>query len=152
MSIVRTIFAALLLGLCATNSATAEIYGFLVPSRVIYAGERLNPADFIEKKFQIAPAAAKNYVLVAAQLNEMEATRVLPVGRPIAVSSIRRSAAVRKGQQVDAEYNHSGIRIEARLVALEDGEEGSEIAARNPASGKSVRARVKKDGSLEVLQ
>lgn len=144
---------AILLALAFVDgSARAEIYDFLVPTRPIYPGEALRPSDFVQKKFMITPRAARNYVLKSAQLDEMEAVRMLSEERPVSVSSIRRVSAVRKGQQVDAEYNQAGIRIQARLVALEDGAEGTEIAARNPMSGRTVRARVRGDGVLEVIK
>jgi flagella basal body P-ring formation protein FlgA len=144
--------AALVIGVGAVAPARADIYDFLVPSRVIHPGEPLNASDFTEKQFVIAPAAVKHYVLIAAQLDGMEATRTLANGRPVALASIRRAIAVRKGELADAILIIAGIKIEAKLIALSDGSEGTEIAARNPQSGRQVRARVRKDGLLEVLK
>lgn len=145
-------FGLLLLVFIDGSNVQAQTFELLVPSRVIQAGELVLETDLSAKVFEVTPTGAANYVMSVAQIKGKEARRALPIGRPIANSSLGPTVLVRKGQSVEARFRAAGIVIEMPLIALENGFEGSVVTSRNTATGKHVRARVAANGTLEVLK
>jgi flagellar basal body P-ring formation protein FlgA len=149
---IRISAAAVVLTVGIVDTAVAETITMLVPSRMIYPGEKLVASDFIEKPFIVTAAGARKYVTSVDQVEDVEATRVLNTGKPIAIAFVRKVSSVRKGQTVRASLRSGSITIEAQLVALEDGAAGQDIKARHITTGRQLVARVRDDGTLEIIK
>jgi flagella basal body P-ring formation protein FlgA len=142
------ISAAMFLGV---SQATADVIDMLVPTRTLQPGETLSPRDFYVKQFHVTHEGAQNYILSHRQLHNAETARVLQAGKPVPLAFVRPVAAIRKGQKTQAILSARGLSIETTLLALEDGTPGATIAARNPTTGAKLMARVRQDGTLEVI-
>jgi flagellar basal body P-ring formation protein FlgA len=143
---------ALVITFAFAFSVRAETVVMLVPSRIIFPGEKLAPSDFIEKPFLVTETGAKKYLVSRQQIDGLEAARLLNAGKPVAMIYTRNSSAVRKGELAKAQLISSGILIEAQLVALEDGAVGHQIRVRYPVTGQKLLARVRHDGTLVIMK
>ena len=147
---MRLLLAASLGLFLAASTARAEIIQMPVPSRTLPAGVELAASDFLLKEFSVTEIAKSSYAISVDQFTKMEPLRPLLAGKPVALASLRRAVAIRKGEQVTAIYKNAGLTIQNKLVALHDGGLGDVIEARNPSTGLIVHATVAAGGVLEV--
>ena len=120
-----------------------------VPRRMIRSEQMISRADlvFVEK---VLGVEGERYVLdIDAAIGRIARRTLLP-NRMIALRSISLPFVVRRGALVDVQTFLSGMRIEMRGEALEDGAVGDEIRVLNPRSKKILRAKVVGAGSVEV--
>jgi flagella basal body P-ring formation protein FlgA len=130
------------------SAAAAEQMDLPVPLETVRVGEAVAASKFTRKTFFVNNIARQNFVTIAAQLENMEARSTLAPGRPVALKQLRRIPVVRKGAQISAVYETSGIQITATLQALEDGLPGDIITAKNLMTGQVLHAPVSADGTL----
>jgi flagellar basal body P-ring formation protein FlgA len=132
-------------------TARAELRDMPVPLRNISAGEALRPELFMTKQFSVNAVALRNFASSRDQLAAKQAKRTLVAGKPIALSFVRNSDDIERGNKATAIYEVAGIQIQTILVAQENGSAGDVIDAKNPESGLIVKAMVRADGSLEII-
>jgi flagellar basal body P-ring formation protein FlgA len=78
------------------------------------------------------------------------AKRALISGKPISLSFLRLAGAVAQGNPTKVILEKNGLVITTLLIPLQSGIAGQTIDARNPESGKIVRAIINADGSLQI--
>jgi flagella basal body P-ring formation protein FlgA len=146
-SVVLAVAAWCILVCAIANAETLQIP---VPIRNISPGEQINGNEFLQKSFEVSSIAKTNYVTQQAQLADMEAFRILRGGKPVPLASLKRKAAVRKGQITVARFASFGVEIAGQLMPLKDGHEGEIIPCKNLTSGLTIEAIAMVDGSLSV--
>lgn len=148
---MRRLLAALTGLVLWAAPAAAERMMLPVPARTLFPGHALSQDDFSLVLFEVSPAARQAYVTRLGDLENMAATRGLQAGKPVARAAIGPLEHVRRGRLAKASFRLGGLSIEGTLLPLAAGVEGDVIEARNPATGKVVRALVRRDGTLEVM-
>jgi len=131
-------------------AAVAEMRDIPVPAAVVYAGDQIAQGMLVDKQFSVPDAAAGNYVLSRQQVEGLYAKRTLLPGKPIPLSYLKLKEAVVQGVLTKATFEKNGLVISTFLIPLQSGVEGQFIDARNPEYGRTVKALVKSDGSLQV--
>lgn len=144
---IATSLAAFLL---ASAAVLAEMRDIPVPAAVIYAGDQIIQGMLEDKQFSVPDAAARNYVLLRRQVEGLYAKRTLLPGKPIPLSYLKLKDSVVQGVLTRATFEKNGLVISTFLIPLQSGVEGELIDARNPEYGRTVKALVKSDGSLQV--
>jgi flagellar basal body P-ring formation protein FlgA len=134
-------------GLSATQAAATDIP---VPKVTINAGQKIQNTDLLLKSFFVPESAARTYAMDFTQVQGRVAKRTLPVGQPIALALLRLSDNVVQGSPTKVYLAMDGLVISTILVPLQSGTAGQIVDARNPDSGKIVKARVNADGSLQI--
>ena len=145
-------FCAVTACLLCCGAACAETMSLPVPARTIFPGQQIQDADFTQKDFEVSDVAKLNFVVSLDQMQDKEATKVLPVGKAIPLAALTKANDVRKGKEAIAHFVADGIDIQGVLSPLKDGVAGQIIPCRNPSSGLTVDALVMADGSLSVSQ
>ena len=79
------------------------------------------------------------------------AVKDLLVGEPIKERYLRPNFIIKRGMPVKVIYDSGAIHIELLGVALENGAAGNIIKVKNLSTGKILRCRVEKDGSVTFL-
>ena len=74
----------------------------------------------------------------------------LVAGAPILSPLLDLPIAVHRGQNVMLTLNDAEMTIKTTATALEDGRVGDSISVQNPASQKTLRATVARDGGVEI--
>jgi flagella basal body P-ring formation protein FlgA len=144
-------FAAwLAASLLAPAGAYAEMRAIPVPAAVVYAGDQIVQGILVDRQFSVPDAAAKNYVLLRRQVEGLYAKRTLLPGKPIPLAYVKLKDSVVQGVLTKATFEMNGLVISTFLIPLQSGVEGELIDARNPEYGRTVKALVKADGSLQV--
>ena len=88
----------------------------------------------------------------ASGLENMELTRHLRSGEPLAASDLRPALLVLRGQPVVLSVgNPAGMAITVRVEALQDGRMGEQIRVRNPESGRLLSGMVTGPGMVRGL-
>lgn len=131
-------------------SAVADTRGIPVPITVVYAGDQIVQGMLIDKQFAVPDAAVKNYVLSRRQVEGLYAKRTLLPGQPIPLTYLKLKDSVVQGVLTRATFEKNGLVISTYLIPLQSGIEGELIDARNPEYGRTIKALVKADGSLQV--
>ncbi|MEQ1522444.1 MAG: flagellar basal body P-ring formation chaperone FlgA [Aestuariivirga sp.] len=134
----------------ASAAAIADMRDIPVPAAVVYAGDRIVQGMLIDKQFFVPDAAAKNYVLLRRQVEGLYAKRTLLPGKPIPLAYVKLKDSVVQGVLTKATFEMNGLVISTFLIPLQSGVEGELIDARNPEYGRTIKALVKSDGSLQV--
>lgn len=134
----------------APAAAIAEMRDIPVPAAVVYAGDQIVQGMLVDKKFSVPDAAAKNYVLLRRQVEGLYAKRTLLPGKPIPLAYVKLKDSVVQGVLTKATFEMNGLVISTFLIPLQSGVEGQLIDARNPEYGRTIKALVKSDGSLQV--
>ena len=134
----------------APAAAIAEMRDIPVPAAVVYAGDQIVQGMLVDKQFSVPDAAAKNYVLLRRQVEGLYAKRTLLPGKPIPLAYIKLKDSVVQGVLTKATFEMNGLVISTFLIPLQSGVEGQLIDARNPEYGRTIKALVKSDGSLQV--
>lgn len=146
------LFCAASIGLLGCGVACADTMALPVPARTIFPGQQIQDADFTQKDFEVSDIAKLNFVVSLDQMQDKEATKVLPVGKAIPLAALVKANDVRKGKEAIAHFIAEGIDIQGVLSPLKDGVAGQIVPCRNPSSGLTVDALVMADGSLSVSQ
>ena len=143
---------AAMLAACSFMSAAAQadMRDIPVPASVIYPGDQIAPGSLVDKQFSVPDAAAANYVLSRQQIEGMYAKRTLIAGKPIPLSYLKLKENVVQGVLTRATFDKNGLSISTFLIPLQSGSAGELIDARNPEYGRTVKALVMPDGSLQV--
>ena len=136
--------------LLAPAMAFAEMRDIPVPAAVVYAGDQIVQGILVDRQFSVPDAAAKNYVLLRRQVEGLYAKRTLLPGKPIPLAYVKLKYSVVQGVLTKATFEMNGLVISTFLIPLQSGVEGELIDARNPEYGRTVKALVKADGSLQV--
>jgi flagella basal body P-ring formation protein FlgA len=131
-------------------TASADMREIPVPAAVVYAGDQIVQGMLIDKPFSVPDAAAKNYVLMRRQIEGLYAKRTLLPGKPIPLAYVKQKDSVVQGVLTKATFEMNGLIISTFLVPLQSGVAGELIDARNPEYGRTIKALVKSDGSLQV--
>ncbi len=147
-----------LMGLCATtclgatfvSRATAEPVPFLVPTRTVYPGQEISKGRLEIRHFRASYGASLDAVKHHRQVQGKIATKTLVPMRPIMLQYLREPHMVRSGTRSKLIFNQGNLTITATVTALQSGSVGDVIRVRNIDSGKSIMARVRSDGALEV--
>lgn len=142
--------ASLAAALLASATASADMRDIPVPSAVVYAGDQIVQGMLIDKPFSVPDAAAKNYVLLRRQIEGLYAKRTLLPGKPIPLAYVKMKDSVVQGVLTKATFEMNGLVISTFLIPLQSGVAGELIDARNPEYGRTIKALVKSDGSLQV--
>jgi flagellar basal body P-ring formation protein FlgA len=121
-----------------------------VPSAVIYSGDQISSGNLVEKQFSVPDAATRSYVTNRQQTEGLFAKRTLLPGKPIPLAYLKRRDSVVQGVLTKATFEKNGLRISTFLLPLQSGIEGELIDARNPDYGRTIKALVLSDGSLQV--
>jgi flagella basal body P-ring formation protein FlgA len=158
MSIVTTRHRKLIVALVASIAACifapvtafADMRDIPVPAAVVYAGDQIVQGMLIDKPFSVPDAAAKNYVLQRRQIEGLYAKRTLLPGKPIPLAYVKLRDSVVQGVLTKATFEMNGLVISTFLIPLQSGVAGELIDARNPEYGRTIKALVKSDGSLQV--
>jgi flagellar basal body P-ring formation protein FlgA len=132
------------------SGAQAQQRAIPVPSGLIVSGDRITAEALVDKTFNVPDAAAKSFALERRQIEGLYAKRMLLPGKPVPLSAVKDRDAVVQGALTPATFSVNGLVISTYLVAQQSAPAGETILARNPAFGTLVKARVLKDGSLEV--
>lgn len=136
--------------LAAPAAALAEMRDIPVPAAVVYAGDQIAQGMLVDKQFSVPDAAAGNYVLSRQQIEGLYAKRTLLPGKPIPLAYLKFKDTVVQGVLTKAIFEKNGLVISTFLIPLQSGVEGQLIDARNPEYGRTVKALVKSDGTLQV--
>ncbi|MEP7172130.1 MAG: flagellar basal body P-ring formation chaperone FlgA [Aestuariivirga sp.] len=142
--------ASLAITLLASATASADMRDIPVPAAVVYAGDQIVQGMLVDKPFSVPDAAAKNYVLMRRQIEGLYAKRTLLPGKPIPLAYVKQKDSVVQGVLTKATFEMNGLVISTFLVPLQSGVAGELIDARNPEYGRTIKALVKSDGSLQV--
>ena len=134
----------------ASVTAFADMRDIPVPAAVVYAGDQIVQGMLVDKPFSVPDAAAKNYVLGRRQVEGLYAKRTLLPGKPIPLAYVKLRDSVVQGVLTKATFEMNGLVISTFLVPLQSGVAGELIDARNPEYGRTIKALVKPDGSLQV--
>ena len=98
-------------------------------------------------KFQREPVAVSATEVIGKVLG-----RPIKAGGPIPVASLVAPPAIRRGDSVRVEVHCGPARLALNAVAVRDGRKGESIELRNPATGKTFRARVQGAGAVLELE
>lgn len=71
-------------------------------------------------------------------------------GQIITINKIKPKLFVKKGDMIEVSYQEGGVKITARLEAMQNGSFGEEIMARNPTSKKTLKVRITAQGKGEI--
>jgi flagella basal body P-ring formation protein FlgA len=74
----------------------------------------------------------------------------LMAGNPVLSSQLDLPIAVHRGQNVVLTLTDQSMILKTTALAMEDGRVGDSITVQNPASQKSLRATVSRDGGVEI--
>lgn len=137
----------------ATPSAAAEVARPVVVLRVDRRrGERLDPATVEATRLDEPPRRGLGApVEDPATLEHMEMVRDKQAGQVLYTHDIQPALLVRRGQLIAVSMQGvPGLRITARLEALQDGRHGQSVRLRNPESGRIVSAVVTGPGEARL--
>ena len=139
-------------GQSATQIAASQAVGeaVLIPNRVIYPGETIEPASL--KQVTLIPGKHKpdGMATRTEELQGKVAKRTLLPGRYIPVSAIRDAWLVEQGASVQVYFTAGALTISAAGVTLQPGAAGDQIKIRNTDSGKIISGTVMADGTIKV--
>ena len=74
----------------------------------------------------------------------------LMAGNPVLSSLLDLPIAVHRGQNVVLTLTAQSMTLKTTATAMEDGRVGDSISVQNPASQKTLRATVSRDGGVEI--
>ena len=131
-------------------SATAEIRGLPVPTKTIPLNAIITGEQVTDRRFKVTATSINGFATERSELIGKQARRRLLAGKPVPLAALAEPVAVRRGAAVTATYQEDGFSISTSLIALQDGAAGETIEARNVATGSTVRATVRTDGTLAV--
>ncbi len=142
--------AAVCLGVPFASRAAAEPVPFLVPTRTVYPGQDISKGRLEIRHFRASYGASLDAVKFHRQVQGKIATKTLVPMRPILLKNMREPHMIRSGARSRLIFSKGNLTITTTVTALQSGSIGDIIRVRNIDSGKSIMARVRSDGDLEV--
>jgi flagellar basal body P-ring formation protein FlgA len=143
-------YLALAMALVFCSTAKADMMDIPVPLITIQAGQKIENADLVSKNYYVSESAARLFATGQIQVEGRITKRALVSGQPILLSYLRLAGAVVQGAPTKVRLEKSGLVITALLIPLQSGVAGQIVDARNPESGKVVKAIINADGSLQI--
>lgn len=122
----------------------------LVPTRVIYPGEAIDPTALKELVLIEGKVAPPQMAVTLPDLQGKVAKRTLLPGRYVPVNALREAYLFEKGVSVQMLFVAGGLTIAATGVTMEPGSIGDEVKVRNVDSGKILSGVVMADGTIRV--
>ena len=122
----------------------------LIPNRVIYPGETIEPAALKEVTLAAGRKKPDAVATTNEELDGKVAKRTLLPGHYIPVSAIRDAWLVEQGAPVQVFFVAGTLMISATAVTLESGSAGDLVKVRNTDSGKIFSGTVMADGTVRV--
>ena len=120
-----------------------------VPVRQILPGEVVAPADI--RMAELSVSAVNGFAVTdPALLIGKAARRVLTPDRPVMAQSVMDPFAVARGAAVTIAYRQGAMRLSAPGKALGDAHAGEDVRVVNLSSNKTITARARADGTVEV--
>jgi flagella basal body P-ring formation protein FlgA len=110
----------------------------------------LSAADVVEADGPLDDAAVRR-VLSLAETVGARATRPLRAGQIVDAQSVVEVPAIRSGDRVRAVIRAGGIEVETIVVAADGGAVDQIIQVVNPETRRTMRARVRGKGEVEVI-
>ncbi len=141
---------AFLCFLGGAGQAFAQGTTAVVPTRIIYPGETIDPAA-LEEVGVTNPNLKGNYAHRIGDVAGRVTDRTLLPGRTIIVDFLRDPYTVKRGAAVKIVYSSDGLTISATGTPMEDGGVGQIVRVRNVESGVTISGTVLADGSIKVL-
>lgn len=132
----------------ASNQAAGDVV--LIPNRVIYPGETIEPGALKQVTLIAGKHKPDAVATTADELDGKVAKRTLLPGRYIPVAAIRDAWLVEQGAAVQVYFIAGGLTISATAVTLQPGAAGDLVKVRNIDSGKIFSGTVMADGSIRV--
>jgi flagella basal body P-ring formation protein FlgA len=132
------------------GAALADVPLAVVPKRIIYPGEELQPGQLEEVKVT-NPNLAKGYAQRISAVAGLITKKTLLPGRIILVSALREPFAVSRGGSVQLIFEHGPLVITASGTPMQDAAIGELIKVRNKDSGIIVSGTVMADGTVHVV-
>lgn len=139
-----------LLGLFVADAAFADMRTAVVPKRIIYPGEEIQPGQ-LEEVEVTNPNLVKGYAEDIAAITGKVSKRTLLPGRVILVSALREPFAVSRGTTVMMVFDNGSLVIRASGTPLQDAAIGELIKVRNKDSGVIISGTVMADGTVHVV-
>jgi flagella basal body P-ring formation protein FlgA len=139
-----------LAGLFAADAVLAEVRMAVVPKRIIYPGEELQPGQ-LEEVEVTNPNLVKGYAERISAVSGLVTRKTLLPGRVILVSALREPFAVSRGSTVQLVFDNGMLVIRAAGTPLQDAAVGELIKVRNKDSGVIVSGTVMADGTVHVV-
>lgn len=122
----------------------------VVPVRAIARDARIERADLelrrVGDSVETSGTAERFEELVGK-----EASRTLPAGKPVALSSVRQPVLVRRGDVVTVIVRAAGIRVRTQARARDDGARGELVAVESLSDRRTYFAQVSGIREVEVL-
>jgi flagella basal body P-ring formation protein FlgA len=145
--VLRAALALALLG-AAPPALADEVV--LIPGRVIYPGETIEPAALKEVTLQPGRHKPDAVATTEQELDGKVAKRTLLPGRYIPASAIRDAWLVERGAPVQVYFVAGELTISTTAVTLQSGAAGDLVKVRNVDSGKVFSGTVMADGTIRV--
>ena len=139
-----------LFGLLVADAALADARTAVVPKRIIYPGEEIQPGQ-LEVVEVTNPNIVKGFAEDISSVSGLVTKRTLLPGRVILTSALREPFAVSRGSTVQLVFDNGSLVIRASGTPLEDAAVGELIKVRNKDSGVIVAGTVMDDGTVHVV-
>lgn len=146
--LVLPLLAALLAGVAGWTTCAVAQETAVVPIRVIYPGETIEPEALQDVALQVRPTGP--IVRHAEEIEGKVARRTLLPGRLIPEGSAREPYLVETGSPVTVMFVEGGLTISTVAVPLQSGAAGDVIRLRNADSGVTLTGVVLDDGTVRV--
>lgn len=147
--VLLALVGAGLAGLAAAPSA-AETAIYPVPRITVYPGDVILPAMLTDRSVTIPAGGGEVFQNSREAIIGKVARRTLLAGEPIGRNALREMEVIRSGKPVNLVFEHGGLRISSRGIAMQGGAVGDVVSAQNQDSGVVVRGVVQADGSLRL--
>ena len=136
------------LALAATVPAHAQSVEADVLAHAIARGEILQASDFERRDI---PLSQQRFVLRAEQAIGKEARRVLSAGTALRASDVMEARLIHRGDAVTLRLQSGRLSITAPGKALADAGAGEAVRVVNLATNKTLDARAKATGEVEII-
>jgi flagella basal body P-ring formation protein FlgA len=113
------------------------------------AGEVLQAGDF-EAQLTDATLVGGAAALDQGSFEGLRLKRAATAGQPLRLSDLEMRPAVARGEIVTLTASTATVSVEARVVALDDGNRGDHVWVRQGQNGEAVRTRVVAAGVVEL--
>jgi flagella basal body P-ring formation protein FlgA len=122
----------------------------VVTARAVARGQALAAEDLRSERAEIAGVPVRRLPGLA-QLVGSRALRVLPEGAVVLENAVSLRRAVEPGDAVSVVAAAGAVEVTATFIAADGGDPGAVIRVVNPETRRYVRARVKEDAVVEVI-
>jgi flagella basal body P-ring formation protein FlgA len=144
LSVFSMLVPLLACGLPAAPLSAREVWH---AAATLEPGDRLRPQDVTSA---VPRYDRPFYVDSTDSVDGLEVRRRIRADAPISSRDIGPPLAVRPSQAVRVIWKSAGATLEMEGRAMEGGALGEEIRVHNPASSRTIRARVVAEGTAEI--